>query len=265
MIGMLRDRLGSHRRRRLTDALPPLVAVIVVVIIALLTPAAAQAATLQLSVTPNGYPYGSSAPSGEDFLINVSGTYDQTPSQIDVYIHSASAGGTAGCPATDSAEASQVQAQMQQDNNIATQLVNAEPFNPGSPSGSYAQGGHWGVDAPKGTYWACAYLLQASSQYGQPADPPVATGAVQITQPGPELNGGQGGSSSGSHEACVVPHLIGKKLAAAKRDLAAAHCRAGKISHRKTRRAHRGHVVAQSKPAGAHLLNGAPVNLVVGR
>ncbi len=62
---------------------------------------------------------------------------------------------------------------------------------------------------------------------------------------------------------CRVPNVIGKTLRAAKARIARASCRLGRVGHRTSARAPRGHVVAQRPPAGTNLPNGGKVNLIV--
>ncbi len=61
---------------------------------------------------------------------------------------------------------------------------------------------------------------------------------------------------------CVVPRLVGLMLPRAKRSLAAAHCRAGKVLRRHAA-APRGRVLDQSLARGWHLVGGATVRLLV--
>jgi hypothetical protein len=65
--------------------------------------------------------------------------------------------------------------------------------------------------------------------------------------------------------ACLVPSLVGKRLAAARHALTAAHCATGKVRRRHTTRRKRGRVVTQRPAAGTQLAAGAAVALVVGR
>jgi len=65
--------------------------------------------------------------------------------------------------------------------------------------------------------------------------------------------------------ACVVPKLKGKTVAAAKRALKAANCRAGSVTRRKARASKRGRVLGQSPAAGTKLASGGKVALVVGK
>jgi hypothetical protein len=65
--------------------------------------------------------------------------------------------------------------------------------------------------------------------------------------------------------ACIVPKVIGKKLAAAKRRIRAAHCKVGKVSYAKSTKKKKGKVIGQRPRAGSHRANGAKVKLVVGK
>ena len=62
---------------------------------------------------------------------------------------------------------------------------------------------------------------------------------------------------------CRVPNVIGKTLRAAKARIARANCRLGRVGHRTSARAARGHIVSQRPAAGTNLPNGGKVNLVV--
>jgi hypothetical protein len=64
---------------------------------------------------------------------------------------------------------------------------------------------------------------------------------------------------------CVVPRLRGKKLAAAKSALRAAHCGVGTVAQKTSAAVAKGKVVSQSPAPGKHLKNGAHVDLVVGK
>jgi hypothetical protein len=64
---------------------------------------------------------------------------------------------------------------------------------------------------------------------------------------------------------CVVPRVIGKTLARAKRAIKKGHCRPGKIGHAFSRRVRTGRVLSQRPKPGRRLRSGAPVNLVVSR
>ena len=46
---------------------------------------------------------------------------------------------------------------------------------------------------------------------------------------------------------CRVPNVVGKRLASAKRMIAARHCRAGKVGHRYSRMRKKGIVISQNR------------------
>jgi beta-lactam-binding protein with PASTA domain len=62
---------------------------------------------------------------------------------------------------------------------------------------------------------------------------------------------------------CIVPRVIGLRLAAAKARIRARHCSVGRIRRARSRRP--GRVIAQNPKAGAVKRRGFPVKLVVGR
>lgn len=64
---------------------------------------------------------------------------------------------------------------------------------------------------------------------------------------------------------CVVPNVKGKPLATAKRKIAAAHCRTGKITQAKSKAVKKGSVISQKPTPGKRLAAGSKVNLVVSR
>jgi hypothetical protein len=63
---------------------------------------------------------------------------------------------------------------------------------------------------------------------------------------------------------CVVPKLKGKRLSAAKRALARAHCRSGKVT-RKFSKAKKGRVISQKPGPGKHLPAGTKVSLALSK
>jgi hypothetical protein len=64
---------------------------------------------------------------------------------------------------------------------------------------------------------------------------------------------------------CVVPNVVGQRLAPAKTKISAGHCRVGTIGYATSTRQRKGRVLRQRPAAGRHLANGAKVNLVLGR
>jgi Ca2+-binding RTX toxin-like protein len=105
---------------------------------------------------------------------------------------------------------------------------------------------------------------------GPPAGGPPAAGAP-AGGPTPTNNGGglttsTNGSSGGSAgPACHVPKLKGKSLAAAKKALAKANCRLGKVKKKKSARKLRGRVLSQSPASGRTLAARSKVAVVVGK
>jgi uncharacterized delta-60 repeat protein len=64
--------------------------------------------------------------------------------------------------------------------------------------------------------------------------------------------------------ACIVPMVLGKRLATAKRKVKRAHCRTGEIRHRLS--PHRSGIVISQRPQPRkHLRNGAKISLVVSK
>jgi PKD repeat protein len=64
---------------------------------------------------------------------------------------------------------------------------------------------------------------------------------------------------------CVIPKLIGKTVARAKKLLAKAHCGVGKVARKTAKKKLRGRVVSQRPSAGTVKPAGSKVSLVVGR
>jgi hypothetical protein len=64
---------------------------------------------------------------------------------------------------------------------------------------------------------------------------------------------------------CIVPKVVGLKLAKAKTKIKKAHCRVGKITKKHSVKKKRGKVIKQSPRAHKHLKAGAKVNLTVGK
>ena len=64
---------------------------------------------------------------------------------------------------------------------------------------------------------------------------------------------------------CQVPRVLGLRLAKARGRLRSRHCRLGKITRKRTTKAKRGRVLAQSPAPGRHLGSHAKVKLTVGR
>lgn len=64
---------------------------------------------------------------------------------------------------------------------------------------------------------------------------------------------------------CLVPNVVGQRLAPAKTKVKARHCRVGKISYATSTRKRKGRVLRERPAAGKRLANGTKVSLWVGR
>jgi Tol biopolymer transport system component len=64
---------------------------------------------------------------------------------------------------------------------------------------------------------------------------------------------------------CIVPKVKGKTLAAARRAIKHAHCKAGKVSKAFSKKVRRGRVLSQKPRAGKRLPQGSKVSLVVSK
>ena len=64
---------------------------------------------------------------------------------------------------------------------------------------------------------------------------------------------------------CVVPSVVGRLLASARKLLAKANCGVGAVTRKRAGKRRRGRVVSQRPAAGTRLANGAPVAIVVGK
>ena len=64
---------------------------------------------------------------------------------------------------------------------------------------------------------------------------------------------------------CIVPKVVGLKLAKAKTKIKKAHCRVGKITKKHSSKKKKGKVIKQSPRAGKHLKAGSKVKLTVGK
>jgi beta-lactam-binding protein with PASTA domain len=64
---------------------------------------------------------------------------------------------------------------------------------------------------------------------------------------------------------CIVPRVVGLKLALAQRKIRKAHCSTGALRRKRAPRAQQGLVLAQKPHPRAIRRSGYPVNLLVGR
>jgi hypothetical protein len=64
---------------------------------------------------------------------------------------------------------------------------------------------------------------------------------------------------------CRVPNVVGKRLASAKRTIAARHCSTGKVGHAYSRKRKKGIVISQNRRPGRVLPAGSKIKLIVSR
>jgi hypothetical protein len=64
---------------------------------------------------------------------------------------------------------------------------------------------------------------------------------------------------------CVVPNVVGKRLAPAKTKVRAVHCRVGRVTYTTSTKRRKGRVVKERPAAGKRLANGTKVSLWIGR
>ena len=109
----------------------------------------------------------------------------------------------------------------------------------------------WTVSLARGVYtFVCdphVDFMPGTFRVGQPPPPPPPPPPPQARP-----------------TACVVPRVIGRRLAVARGAIRRAHCSVGRIRQARSARA-RGRVVSQSPRAGARRRRGARVSLVVSR
>jgi hypothetical protein len=162
------------------------------------------------------------------------------PQQIDVFIR-AHADGTCGDTMTQEAAAGSTH-------------VFSEGLTPNMASANPTTFTATFTPAVIGDYTVCGYD-QFAGHSGASAEYTAEFTVTQPSGPGPGAHG----------TSCIVPRLLGKRVAAAKRALRDAHCSVGAVSTKKSKLSARGRVVSQSAPAGAKLAAGTKVRLVVGR
>lgn len=85
---------------------------------------------------------------------------------------------------------------------------------------------------------------------------------VQVTCGPPTCAGAS--PPSPAKRKCIVPNVVGKLLATAKRRIHRAHCQVGSVAYKRSTKAKRNRVLRESPRAGKRLRNGARIRLVVG-
>jgi hypothetical protein len=74
-----------------------------------------------------------------------------------------------------------------------------------------------------------------------------------------------GSASTGSGSKCIVPNLKGKKLVAAEKAIAQAHCAIGKVKKASSKHVKKGSVISESPAAGKSLPKGSKVSVVLSK
>ena len=97
------------------------------------------------------------------------------------------------------------------------------------------------------------------------AGPFTVSLSVASASPDPSSGNNTATAKTSVRAPCIVPNVRGRRLPAAKRALAAAHCRTGKVTRRYSRTVKKGRVVAQDEPPGTRLAPATTVDLVVSR
>lgn len=97
------------------------------------------------------------------------------------------------------------------------------------------------------------------------AGPITVSLSVASASPDPRSGNNTAGVQTTVQAPCIVPNVRGRLLSAARRALAAAHCRAGKVTRRYSRKVKKGRVVSQDERPRTRLFPGSTVDLVVSR
>ncbi len=97
--------------------------------------------------------------------------------------------------------------------------------------------------------------------------PPPTTPPPDATTPAPPTGSGPGGTTKGPNKAvkCVVPKLTGKTLTQGKKLLTKGHCKLGKVSRKKIKKAKKGRIAKQAIKAGTKRTNGTKVSITLAR
>jgi PASTA domain len=213
--------------------------------------AAAQGAALAVAAKPNPGvipPFNPETGGGSvQVTATLSGSADRTDF-LDLYFQPNST----PCAATTDEEKSEVDAGAMSGSGAFESAVNGGTVG----QGPFSEDAAATFDTPR-VYRLCAYLTPDDDPAGNDQGPPDATATTLLTI--------RAGSSPPKPKACVVPHLAGKPLSAAKRALAAAGCRLGSVRRVPAKRRQRGRVLSQHPSPGKRLAPGAKVNVTAGR
>jgi hypothetical protein len=112
---------------------------------------------------------------------------------------------------------------------------------------------------------AADFSVESEAQITAVVPPATKPGPVPVSVT--TIAGTATASQMLDYQACLVPSLKGRTLAAAKKAVKAAGCALGKVAHRRAAKAKHGakkpKVVAQSRPAGKTLPFGTKIGLTV--
>lgn len=113
--------------------------------------------------------------------VTASGTYSNGPLQLDVFIHN-TAYASDNCPATAAAESTQVEDETQQHGaDVASEFIYTSVGSVSASSGSFSQGGYFGVGVPDGTYQVCGYVLGQQNVAANNGGRPLAMTSAKLT------------------------------------------------------------------------------------
>src|SRR5262249_9762442 len=102
-----------------------------------------------------------------------------------------------------------------------------------------------------------------------PPTPPPGTGNPGGSTPGGTTPGGTtpgGGTTKTTNKSqCVVPSLKGKTVTQAKKALSKAHCKLGKVSRKKVKKAKKGRITAQAVKARTKRIANTKISVTVAR
>jgi hypothetical protein len=126
-----------------------------------------------------------------------------------------------------------------------------DPPGPGSAGDAPGQGG------------------ETANQSAPTGRPPAAGGAAGGGSPAPRGSGPPAAGTTAvrrqARRGCVTPKMLNRRLTLARRQLAKARCRLGRVTRRRASRAKAGRVLHQAVPAGRRLAGNARISVVVGR
>lgn len=113
-----------------------------------------------------------------------------------------------------------------------------------------------------GSVPASSFAVNSEGQITAVAPPSATLANVNVSVT--TLAGTATSASQFSYEGCTVPKLTGKKLKASRKKATKAHCKVGKVQHKKAAPSKVGKVLKQKPKAGTLLPPGAKIKVTVG-